>query len=300
MELDENQSIIRSVAVVEDRVYTGSYMDFGFWERNAFGDLEYTSLNTVLEEDFIQDEEFWRIVPMNEWILFQSLDRLYIYNTKANNFRILDSDSRITKVYKVKETIYFQRLNEGLYKIENGSAVLVSNNTIVTDNEVINIFQVDDKLLALTKQNGFYWIDNSIDKWNIEAQELFSKVSIYSAIQLRNGNFIIGTISDGIIKITKDGNLLFWMNQESGLSNNTVLSLFEDEYKNIWMGLDNGVNVLNLKSPYKVYNDRKGKLGTVYTSAKTDKYLYLGFNTRYRRSGMGTQNFWRCTIVWSR
>ncbi len=276
----QNQPIVRSVAVIDDKIYTGSYMDFGFWKRNTFGDLEYTTLSSILEEDFIQDEEFWSIIPMGEWILFQSLDRLYIYNAKANNFRIIDSDSRITKVYNVNGVIYFQRLKEGLFKIENGKAILVSGDSIVSDNEVINAFEVDDKLLILTKQNGFYWLNNntSPDKWNTEAQELLSKADVYSAVQLRNGNFIIGTISDGIIKIDKDGNLLFWMNQENGVSNNTVLSLFEDDYGNIWMGLDNGVNVLNLRSPYKAYKDPKGKLGTIYTSAKTDKYLYLGTN----------------------
>ncbi|NAS32004.1 LuxR family transcriptional regulator [Flavobacteriaceae bacterium R38] len=275
----QNQAIIRSVAVIDDKVYTGSYMDFGFWERNAFGNLEYTSLNDALEEDFIQDEEFWNIIPMEEWILFQSLDRLYIFNTKTNSFRILNSDSRITKVYNVNGIIYFQRLTEGLYKIENGRAVLASNDPIVTDNEIINVFDVNGKLLVLTKQNGFYWFEgNSLERWNTDARELLSKVSVYSAIQLRNGNFILGTISDGIIKITKDGKLLFWMNQEDGLSNNTVLTLFEDNSENVWIGLDNGVDVLNLKSPYKVYNDRNGKLGTIYTSAKTEKYLYLGTN----------------------
>ena len=287
----QNQSIIRSVAVIHDKVYTGSYMDFGFWEQDSYGDLVYTSLGNVLEEDFIQDEEFWNIIPMDEWILFQSLDRLYIYNTKANNFRIIDSDSRITKVYKVNGVIYFQRLNQGFYKIENGRAVLVSNDPIVTDNEIINVFGVFDKLLMLTKQNGFYLFgDNSFEKWDIEAWELLSEASVYSAIQLRNGNFIIGTISDGIIKVDKDGNLLFWMNQENGLSNNTVLSLFEDEYENIWMGLDNGVDVLNLKSPYKVYNDRNGKLGTIYTSAKTEKYLYLGTNQGLFYKPFGTND----------
>ena len=39
-----NQSILRSVNVINAKIYTGSYMDFGYWEKNSFGGLVYTSL----------------------------------------------------------------------------------------------------------------------------------------------------------------------------------------------------------------------------------------------------------------
>ena len=45
-----NQSIIRSVAVINDLVYTGSYMDFGFWKRDNFGKLIYESISQNLNE----------------------------------------------------------------------------------------------------------------------------------------------------------------------------------------------------------------------------------------------------------
>ncbi|MEM9680123.1 MAG: LuxR family transcriptional regulator, partial [Bacteroidota bacterium] len=34
-----NESILRSVKVIGDKIYTGSYMDFGCWIRNEFGYL---------------------------------------------------------------------------------------------------------------------------------------------------------------------------------------------------------------------------------------------------------------------
>ena len=47
-----NETIIRSVKVVNERIYTGSYMDFGFWKKNVFGLLEYTSLTKKLSIKF--------------------------------------------------------------------------------------------------------------------------------------------------------------------------------------------------------------------------------------------------------
>lgn len=275
----QNQTIVRSVAVIDDKIFTGSYMEFGYWQRNNFGDLEYNSLIDNLKTNLIQDEEFWSIIALQDWILFQSFDRIYIYNSLNQEFRIIESDTQITKMYKVGNSIYFQKINDGIYKIESGKAVLISDDYRFKNNEIINIFNGHIGLLVQTREEGFYkYENNKVYAWETESKDLLSRVSAYNSIRLKNGDFIIGTISNGLIKLRKDGRILFRMNQDYGLSNNTVLSLFEDVSDNIWIGLDNGVNVLNLGSPYRVYRDKGGDLGTVYTSAKTDKYLYLGTN----------------------
>ena len=274
-----NETILRSVAVIDEKIYTGSYMDFGFWQRNPFGLLEYTSLVSNLEEELIQDEEFWNITFLEDWILFQSLDRIYIFNIKSKKFRIINSDSRIIKMYKVDDAIYFQKNGMGLYKFENGSTILLSDDPIIKENELVNVFKYKDITLVQTKENGFFTFSNNVvDKWEISANNLLTNVSVYSSIRLKNGNFILGTISNGIIKLDVNGDVLFTMDQNYGLTNNTVLSLFEDVSGNIWLGTDNGVNALNLNSPYRVYRDNQGDLGTIYASAKTNNYLYIGTN----------------------
>lgn len=275
-----NQAIIRSVAVIDDLVYTGSYMNFGYWEPNSYGALVYKSLLEDLSEELLEDEEFWNIISFEEFVLFQSLDRIYIYNTSESSFRVIDSKSKIIKVYKVDESVFFQERGIGISKIENGRPILLIEDTIIKDNEIINIFEGDDGfLLFQTKEYGFFKFKNStINKWEISSNELLDSVSVYNSIRLRNGNFILGTISNGVIILDKKGDLLFQINKNSGLSNNTVLSSFQDISGNIWLGLDNGVDIINLGSPYRVYTDSQGYLGTIYTSEKTNKNLYLGTN----------------------
>ena len=45
-----NGSAIRSAKVIGDLVYTGCYMEFGFWLKNTYGELEYTSLSNKLSQ----------------------------------------------------------------------------------------------------------------------------------------------------------------------------------------------------------------------------------------------------------
>jgi AraC family chitin signaling transcriptional activator len=117
-----------------------------------------------------------------------------------------------------------------------------------------------------------------LSPWKIPAQAHIQNVSVYSSIRLQNGNYILGTISNGIINLNSRGDLLFSVDKTYGLSNNTVLSVFEDRAGNIWLGLDNGINCINLRSPFRLYRDIQGTLGTVYATARTDAYMYLGTN----------------------
>jgi len=283
--------ILRSIHVVNDMIYTGGYMDFGYWVKDRFGNLVYTSLTNNKDVKVSEDEEFWGILDIQGYVVFQSFHNIYIYNTLDKNINVINSKSRINKMFKVNETIYFQKSEVGIFKIENGKATLVISSDTIKNKEVINIYKSQNELLLLTKSNGFFKFQtNEIKKWNIDADRSLANKDVYSSIKLKDGSFVLGTISNGIIIIDSNGSLLLTADQSYGLSNNTILSIKEDNDGNVWLGLDNGINVLNLNSPYRVYLDKQGVLGTVYTSLKTTKFLYLGTNQGLFYKVLGTDS----------
>ena len=137
----KNSSIVRSVKVIGDKIYTGSYMDFGYWEKNEFGTLEYSSITSEKNISLTEDEEFWNILELDRWILFQSLDRIYIYDSKFKTIATIESETTITKIYEVNNEIYYQKINQGIFKFKNGEEILVNSDVILRDNIVINIFE---------------------------------------------------------------------------------------------------------------------------------------------------------------
>mgnify|MGYP003635313877 FL=1 len=274
-----NNGILRSVRVIGDRIYSGGYMDFGYWTKNNKGSLVYTSLKNDLESSIKEDEDFWGIIDVGQFVLFQSFDRVYVYHSENKSFSVIESEKRINKIFKVEETIYYQIIGEGVFEIINGKPQLIVESDSIGNYKLVNIFSSEFGLLLQTEENGFYKVnENKVDKWVIASDSLLSNVSVYSSAKLRNGNFVLGTISNGIIHMDAFGNVLTRIDQNHGLSNNTVLSILEDDYGNIWLGLDNGINVVNINSPFKVYKDKQGNLGTVYTAAEADGFLYLGTN----------------------
>lgn len=274
-----NETILRSVKVINNKIYSGSYMEFGFWTRHSNGKLKYTSLSNTIKKHLLDDEQFWNILNYDQWVIFQSLERIYIYDTKTGNFKIITPKNKIIKSFLTKNAIYFQTLNEGLFEIESGTARLVSNNPILKINRIVNVFLDDQGLLIQTQRNGFYKLNGTaLTKFSTEADSEMMTNSVYSSQLLSDGSYAIGTVSNGIYVLSSEGKMKYHISQNKGLSNNTALSLFEDADKNLWVGLDNGINCINLQSPIKNYVDDTGILGTTYTSILFKGNLYIGTN----------------------
>ena len=274
-----NNTIIRAVNVIGKKIYTGCYAEFGYWLKNEFGVLEYTSLVAKLDEKMLEDGQIWNIIDHNEWVIFQSSDRIYFYNTQSETFKIISTTNIIYKIFKVKNRIYYHVANEGVYVIEDGKPKLIINTTVLKSERVINIFENNKNLIILTRSSGFYKLENDkISSWNISSDPLLKKTNVFSGIQLKDGSFVIGTISDGLLHLNNAGEVKYQITQKTGLSNNTVLSLFEDRTNNVWAGLDNGINCINITSSIKTFFDYEGILGTVYTTQVFKNFLYIGSN----------------------
>ncbi|PRX55345.1 helix-turn-helix and ligand-binding sensor domain-containing protein [Flagellimonas meridianipacifica] len=274
-----NETVIRAVKAVGNRVYSGAYMEFGFWQKDSFGILKYTSLSNKIKDDFLPDEEFWSIWEIEDWVVFQSLARIYIYNLKDASIYHIDSETTVPSLFSVDQNIYFQKKNKGIFKIESGKGSLVFDDKTVVEDEVVGIFRQGNEFLVLTRDHGFFQSrGEDLVKWQIDANELLSEVSVYTSLQLRDGTFALGTISHGLIHLNRNGNLLHHVSQINGLRNNTILSLFEDARSNLWLGMDNGIGYIDLKSPFRVYQDKRGVVGSVYATAVVGDVMYLGTN----------------------
>ncbi len=274
-----NNSIVRSVKAIGNNVYSGSYMDFGVWKKNKFGILEYESIPDKLGIDIQQEEQFWNIEVIDNSILFQSLSRIYLINLINNSFKIIESEGEIWNTFYIDDTVYFAEKNRGVYKIVNGEVVLLSKSPKLLSSKIVGISKLDDKHMFITRNNGILYFENNfLKQWELSPDIDLSKLAIYSSLQLDDSSLILGTISNGIIHVKPDGSIKYKIDFEKGLTNNTILSIFQDQKNNLWLGLDIGISHVNLSSKFRVYKDATGQIGTVYASIVHKNNLYLGTN----------------------
>lgn len=274
-----NNTILRSVTVVGNRIYTGSYMEFGYWQHANTGLLEYTSLSESLKNSLVEDEQFWNILAIDDLVLFQSLNKIYSFNNNTQEVKIFDSESSITQSYLIDKSVYFQQEGLGLFQLQNGNAVLVSEAQPFLENIVVSFFKKNENYIAVTQKNGIFQLNNGNPTvWNKNTTNYLLDKTIYTAKKLTDGSIMLGTISSGLIHLSSEGDIIYQIDQNLGLGNNTVLSIFEDKNAHVWLGLDNGISVINTNTAFKVYTDNVGKLGSVYAAARHKGYSYLGTN----------------------
>lgn len=272
-------TIVRSVKSIGNKIYSGTFEDFGYWLRSSTGQYIYTSLPELLRLDVIEDEEFWDIHEISNWIVFQSLSRLIFLDRDSNEYRIISPGGDISNSFEINKSIYFHMPKQGIFTVIAGKVVPFSTNKFFRDNIVVDFFKIGSDFIVLTEDKGFYKIDenSNVFKWNTDLDGL-DDVKIYSSSLSSDNLILLGTIGKGYLKLDSNGRLIQNLDKSNGLINNTILSIFEDKNSNIWLALDNGLSVINEKSPFTIFNDFDGKLGTVYAYKKFRDYVYVGTN----------------------
>ncbi|MEZ5072503.1 MAG: LuxR C-terminal-related transcriptional regulator [Bacteroidales bacterium] len=275
-----NNTITRSLLADGERIYSGAYMEFGCWERDRFGKLRYTSLASGVRNQLVEDENIWSIKSVSQWIVFQSTHRLYFYNTTNGEIHFTDDPNNYRRIFDLNGQIYIHKSDGRFSSIDGGDEkVLVRLPQEHRIALVLNIFEQDGGILLLTRARGFFLVNEGrVTKWDTDIDGMLGDLQVFSGIRLKDKSFILGTISHGILHLSPEGKLINTVNQSNGLSNNTILNLFEDRSGNVWAALDNGIDCIDMQSFIKEYNDNRGSFGTTYCSIVFNNTLYVGTN----------------------
>lgn len=270
-------SIIRSVFINEDKIYTGSYKEFGFWQRDQTGKLFYNSLIPKLGKYAMQSEEFWEILEFKDDIYFRSFGAIYKYNHSTikpvqnvvSNKMIVYKDKLLLAVRK--EGLHFLNQNNELQKLPNQDAL---------EGEIIIDIAIQDEDLLIGTREKLFIYDGELCILYEDPQllEELKRSELNHIMALEDDRLLLGTVKNGIIDYDRNNKTYKIFNRNNGLQNNTVLG-FVKKYGNIWLSLDNGIDRIELDSPIKFYTDDTGELGAVYDLAFLNNRMFLASNT---------------------
>ncbi|MCG8305900.1 MAG: hypothetical protein MI975_00815 [Cytophagales bacterium] len=289
-------TIIRSVYADGSKIYSGSLGEFGYWETDHKFDLRYNSLASLIDHDF-GDEEIWWIVKFKNDILFQSFANTFLYDGRSVK-KIISNVGVIFPPFIVNGRLFVQVVNTGLFEIIDRQAVFVPGTGKLVDMNVKMMVPSYDRssIIIGTENNGFFnYSEGDVSRWDIPSNRIFQRDQINRGLKVSDSIYAVGTILGGVYLIDEQGNIFNHIDREKGLNNNTVLSLKLDNDMNLWVGLDNGIDLVKLNSPLYYKTESTGDIGSVYTSAIHNDYLYLGTNrgifyTRLDRSVSNTGN----------
>jgi ligand-binding sensor domain-containing protein/DNA-binding CsgD family transcriptional regulator len=270
---------IRSVKVAADKkIYIGGYSEFGFFEANKSGSLRFSSLADLVEQKDRRKFEFiWKIHIVNGTIIFQSFERLFIYNGKT--ITVVDAPKRFQFSFTVDNRLFVQDKSKGIVELIGNRLVQIPGSTELNTTEIWGMCRMGtDRILISTLDKGIYvYEQGKFSQWNTEASSFVKKNSSLGSSVIMNEFIVLNSVLDGVAICNSAGKIVQHINRKKGLQNNTVLSSFVDQKNNLWLGLDNGIAFIKENSPFTYFNFSYD-ISTVYASAIHRGKLYVATN----------------------
>jgi ligand-binding sensor domain-containing protein/DNA-binding CsgD family transcriptional regulator len=272
-----NGTIVRSVYFDgTDRYYVGGQGELGYFSPNERGALVFHELTQALEPKFRKFEDVWDIVAADDAaVWFRTDEYLFCYrDQKIQGFQLstslmfLGSAGGQLLVQDARGTLH--RFQGDHFEPISGAAPLGSPVTAVLPWK-------QDTVLLTTLKNGIIALSGGqLSPWNTSADAWLKEKRIYSAAVLPGPTLALGTSLGGVLLLTDDRKPTQLIQKSEGLQNNNILSLAPDASGNLWLGEDNGIDLVGINLPfYQMQPD--GELeGTGYAAAKYGDMLYLG------------------------
>jgi AraC family transcriptional regulator, chitin signaling transcriptional activator len=272
-----NRTIIRSIFNDGNKIYSGSYQEFGYWYRKN-AKMHYVSISkgkNIFGEN--NNEEIWKIFKFKDKIYFQSFNSLFIFDGKSIKEKKIPF--LISYCFVVDNQLLIASVKNGIYKLNKEAIEKVNGLAVLEDNVIHTIQQYKGKTYFFTKRNGVYVSEKGkISPWENYLNNILKAASINVAKFIENNKLIIGTANNGVYILDLIDGTYKNINRNNVLMNNSILSIGQDKEHNLWLGLDNGIAHIEVNSPISIFYDSSGILGSVYSVASTPKGYLMASN----------------------
>lgn len=263
----------------DGKIYAGLGSDFGYLLTDDTGNLMFESLLPYSEYDANSIGSVWEVYDYQGDIFFRhdkgvlKWDGKKITEYKAekkflNSFRVYDR-------YIVLDT------QKGLLELSGDSFKALPGSEKTAKIKVIALLPHDSgKILMVTANDGLflYSEETGLQGVEIEGQEALTKSRLYSAIQLANGKYLFGSIYSGIFLYSSQFNLERIITTETGLIDNTVLGLYEEENGAVWATTYNGISRISLNNEIYFWSEENGLAGVLHDIDRFKNELYIATN----------------------
>lgn len=273
----ENYTVSRSVLAAEDgKIYVGLSNSFGYYMTDSTGRQNFYSLLHLLPPEKRKVEEIWRIHQTPEGVVFQSFQKLYIL--KGNEIQVYDAPKEFYLSFFIHNKLYLVDWELGVVEFNNGKFKTLVGFDQLPQSEICAILPYGKDLMIVTTGKGIFILkDGILKKWETPSLSYLTENQVYCAIRIDEDRIAFGTIQKGLLICNNEGVPITIVDKASGLQNNTILSMYLDKSGNLWLGTNNGIDLLYINSPISQL-EFNHDYGSGYTSLEHKGKLYIGTN----------------------
>ncbi len=262
-----NKSEVHSLAQdVDGTIYVGAQGDFGYLSKQDNGELQYTSLLHLLDSTYRNFNDVWSIHTTRDLIVFRSTKGLYLYNKQKQSIKAISFSTTRHRSFFVNDEVWIRLEDVGLLKLKDDSLHLVPGGELLKNESINGAFKYRDKqTLLISEKRGLILYDGrNFTTFTSKANPLIISQNSFGKL-LSNGNYAIGTRTNGLLILNQDGKIIHHIGKKQGLMDESVWSIEEDRFtNNLWIACNNGISLVELGSPFSSFQERSGVNGQFY------------------------------------
>jgi DNA-binding CsgD family transcriptional regulator len=251
-------------------IYVGGQNQMGYFINNGKG-FEFKSLRKELERANINISEVWKIFEYDEKIYFNTEDKLITYSSLG--IEEINSPGFMINSFKVANRMICQFYGLGLFELKSEGFFALPDTDGLS--KLSAIYTADSGYYFITESGNVYEYHESGIKLKTK---LLESGTINQVIKLKDSGYAVGTQNNGLLILDSRFSIKLHLTKNKGISDKTVKAIYEDNFNNLWLALNNGIDYLKMSLPFNLINEELGVDGTGYDAHYFNGYLYLGTN----------------------
>lgn len=198
--------LVRSVFIdKQDRIYVGSFEEFGCFEKQQNGKLTYKSLSDSLKGYSMMNDEIWTIFEINNTVIFQSFTSYFTFKKGI----VEGHRQPVTFLFfsPFGNDVLVNTKQHALCRLDLQKHQLIPFPQEPVKGEILTILPLDSKrYIAATVNDGLYFFDGrTFTRFKTDADDFLKQVVVNRAVITPDKNILLGTIRHGSLVDTPEG-----------------------------------------------------------------------------------------------
>jgi DNA-binding CsgD family transcriptional regulator len=251
-----------------NRLYVGLQGEFGYVK----DDWEYVSLVDKIPSSSQDFDEVWDVFLFNSQVYFCTFQRMYIYD--GSSIDVIKNENGIGRSFQTNGKLFTQTQNGKLFEIKDKRLV-----PTFTQNQTNQIIAG-----VIPQDNGYLIIYNSgeiehstpfgVSRKYDKLIEVLRRTYVNHVLQLSDTRLAISTQTSGIYLFDLQNHKIENISTRDGLQTNACLRSFQDYAGNLWVGMQNGIALIDINAPMRLINQDIDIQGSGYEAYDTREGTY--------------------------
>lgn len=297
-----SKTISRALAISPSgTIFYGSVGDLGYLSADERGKVQLTSLRDKIPESERQFNDVWQVFCLGDSVYFLTREKIFRYF--QGRFSILPGKFATSQSLVFQDHLFYVDADHGLSVIQGDQIRPLAALHWLSNGARLSFAPFGEHEMLAVRASGEMFVIHLKSLWNpdsrsyedkpVERERIadnfhspvaefakLAKGSSYRLYRIRGNHhehlFALATLKGGVVIFDERGQVQRTLNKATGLVDNTVTSLYQDQRNHLWVTSNAGLAYVEQGSAASYYSNAHGIDGNVLTSIRHQGDLYVG------------------------